>query len=95
VKDFFKLLLEILFPDPKKKNCPHCGGSKCFGLCGMHEPAGVSEQDKGKVEESQGDYAVIMSPFMLPAPDAVKTVPFLLTMSTFFIQYFYAIRIRP
>ena len=56
MKDFFKLLLEILFPDSKKKNCPHCGGSRCFGLCGMNEPAGVSEQDKGNVEESQGDY---------------------------------------
>jgi len=55
VKDFFKLLLEILFLDPKKKNCPHCGGSRCFGLCGMNEHAGGSEQDKGKVEESQGD----------------------------------------
>jgi hypothetical protein len=35
MKEFFKNLLDVLFPDPKKKNCPYCGGGKCFGLCGM------------------------------------------------------------
>ena len=33
MKIFFKQLLEVVFPDPKKKNCPYCGGGKCFGMC--------------------------------------------------------------
>ena len=35
MQEFFKHLRDVLFPDPKNKRCPHCGGSKCFGLCGV------------------------------------------------------------
>jgi hypothetical protein len=53
MKTFFRHLLDVLFPDPKKKHCPHCGGGKCFGLCGIQgeQPGDRAEQGKAKVDE--------------------------------------------
>lgn len=51
MKDFFKHLLSVLFPLSKKKSCPHCGGGRCFGLCGMSDgqAAGQTEPQKKNV----------------------------------------------
>ena len=35
MKEFIKHLLDVFFPDPKNKSCPHCGGGKCMRLCGI------------------------------------------------------------
>ena len=35
MKKFLKELLEVFFPDPKKRNCPYCNGGKCSGACGV------------------------------------------------------------
>ena len=35
MKEFIKHLLDVFFPDPKDKPCPHCGGGKCLNLCGI------------------------------------------------------------
>jgi hypothetical protein len=53
VKKFFRHVLDVLFPDPKTKHCPHCGGGKCFGLCGIQgeQPDAQTGQDNAKVEE--------------------------------------------
>ncbi len=34
MRTFFNHVRDIVFP-PHKKNCPYCGGGKCFGVCGM------------------------------------------------------------
>ena len=48
LKEFFKLLRDALFPAPRKKKCPYCGGGRCFGLCGLvdDQPAGQAELHK-------------------------------------------------
>jgi len=51
VKDFFKHLQGALLPDPKTKHCPHCGGGKCFGLCGI---AGEQSGEAATVTASIG-----------------------------------------
>ena len=52
IQSFFRDLLDVLFPDPQKKNCPHCGGGKCLSLCGIlgERADGQATQDKGKGE---------------------------------------------
>ena len=35
-----KHIIDVLFPR-YKRHCPHCGGGKCFGVCGL-----VKDQDK-------------------------------------------------
>ena len=35
MKELIKHLLDVFFPDPKDKPCPHCGGGKCLNLCGI------------------------------------------------------------
>ena len=48
MKDFFKHLQDVFFPDPKKKNCPHCSGGKCLSLCGI-----LGEQADGQVAQGK------------------------------------------
>ena len=52
MQEFFKHLRDMLFPAPKKKICPYCGGGKCFGLCGM-----ISEQASAQTEAEKLDNA--------------------------------------
>jgi hypothetical protein len=33
LKEILRHLLDVLFPDPRKKYCPHCGGGQCLKLC--------------------------------------------------------------
>jgi hypothetical protein len=33
LNEVIRHLLDVLFPDPKKKYCPHCGGGQCLKLC--------------------------------------------------------------
>ena len=35
MKEFIKDILDVFFPDPKNKPCPHCGGGQCLNLCGI------------------------------------------------------------
>ena len=33
MKEFIRHLMDVLFPDPRQKRCPHCGGGQCLKLC--------------------------------------------------------------
>jgi len=33
MKDFLLHLLDVFFPDPRRTDCPHCGGGRCLKLC--------------------------------------------------------------
>lgn len=56
LRAFRKHLLEILFP-PQKRDCPHCGGVHCFGLCAVKDTpdqAGASSENRCGAETKNG-----------------------------------------
>ena len=49
MKNFFKNLEAVLFPPPKRNDCPHCGGTRCFGMCSVtHEKNGENAAEQKK-----------------------------------------------